>query len=183
MNGLPLHPALVHLPLGLAILIPLGALVVTVLAWRGRAGRALFATLAVAQAALVISGWVAMQAGESDEDKVEKVVAKATIHEHEEGAETFVVVGAGVLVALGAAAVLARRPIGRVLVSVGAAGTLAVAGLALAVGHSGGELVYVHGAAQAHLPSGGAPAAAKDAGGDARDDHGGDRRGDHDDDD
>ena len=174
MNGLPLQPAIVHLPLGLAIILPLAAIVVAVLAWRGRAGRALLTSLAIAQAALVISGYVAMQLGESDEEVVEPVVGEAALESHEERAETFIVVAAAVLVTLGAAAALSRQPVGRILVSVGAAGTVAVAALGLAVGHSGGELVYVHGAAAAHVSqagAAGAPAPGRESrGGEGHDD-------------
>lgn len=166
MNGLPLHPAIVHIPLALAFLVPIGALVVAFLAWRGKLRRGAVVTLVATQAALVAGGFVAMQAGEADEERVEAVVPEAAIEAHEDGASTFVIAGAIVLGVLAAGAVLANRPTAaRALLTTATAGAIAVAVLGLRVGHSGGELVYVHGAASAHVAQGGGPAAEGGIGG------------------
>jgi hypothetical protein len=158
MNGLPLHPAIVHLPLGLAVIIPLGALLVVWLAWRGaRSGsdplaRGPLTALIVAQALLVGGGLVARAAGESDEDRVETIVTEAAIEKHEDQSGVFVLSGALVLGGLLAAWALAKRGrVARPLVTMAAIGTLGVLASGLAVGHSGGELVYRYGAAAAHV--------------------------------
>jgi len=157
--SVPLHPALVHLPLGLALLLPVGALVALVITWRRGPSRGLVTALVVAQALLVGSGFVSMQVGEADEERVEAVVPEPALEGHEERAQVMVLVGAVVLVAFAAAWLLARRPAAhRPALGLAAAGTIAVAVLALGVGHSGGELVYVHGAARA-LAGAGAEAA------------------------
>jgi len=152
--SVPLHPAIVHLPLALALLVPVGALAVTWLAWRRGPSRTLVGALVVAQVLLVGSGIVATRLGEADEERVEAIVPEAALESHEERAETFVIVGAVVLGALVVGWVGARRPrVGRALLTAATAGSLAVAGLGLAVGRSGGELVYVHGAGAAFAPA------------------------------
>lgn len=158
MNGLPLHPAIVHLPLGLALVIPLAAALVVWLAWRrpltstGRLARGPLTALIVAQAMLVGGGLLAEQAGEADEDRVEAVVPEAALETHEHGAERFVLAGALTLGGLAAAWLLATRPkFARPVLTTAALGTVAVLALGLAVGHSGGALVYQHGAASAHV--------------------------------
>lgn len=155
----PLHPLAVHFPLVLAVFAPPLALLALWAIRSGRiAGRAWLGVV-VLQALLAGSAWLAMETGEHEEERVEKVVAEGFIEEHEEAAERFLL-----LAALGlpvAAAGLLRGPLG------GAARGL-TAGLALAAlvagtvtGHSGGELVYRHGAAQAYAgPAGSSPAGA-----------------------
>ena len=80
-------------------------------------------------------------------------MAERAIHGHEEAAERFLVLS-GVLL-LVAAVGLAPRTVGhaaRLLAAVGAVGLLAAG---VQVGHSGGELVYRHGAASAYANGGG----------------------------
>lgn len=153
MGSIPLHPAIVHLPLALAMLAPLIALGVAVAVHRDKLPRWTWGAVLGLQLLLVGSGFVAMQAGENDEELVERVVSERVIHEHEEAAEAFVYT-AGAIAVLFALGLGLPKPQWR---SAGMAaavlGSLAVAGLALNVGHSGGELVYVHGAAAAHAGS------------------------------
>lgn len=148
MESLPLHPALVHIPLGVALIMPL---VAAFLAWRLVKGapRAVWALVVVLQVVLVAGGFAAMRTGEDDEEKVEEVVGDDLIHEHEEAAELFVWTGVGTLVAT---VVPLFAPPATALLAVLL--SLAVAGLGLRAGHLGGELVYEHGAASAHLPRG-----------------------------
>lgn len=164
MNSLPSHPLFVHVPLALAILLPLVAAGLLVAWWRGRLpGRAwwLFVSL---QAALVVGGFVAMQTGEADEERVEAVVAEAAIEAHEEAAEGFVWTAAAVLVLAAAALALPGERLRRGAALAAVLGTLVVLGLGLRVGHAGGELVYRHGAgavwsgAAVVVPTDGAPA-------------------------
>lgn len=148
MSTLPLHPAIVHLPLGLAFVVPLLAIGL-LLAHRRRAlPRAAFGILVVAQALLVAGGIVAMQLGDRDAKRVEPVAGEAAVETHEERAEAFVWAAGAVLA--GTIAIL-LVPAGAVTVtaSVVAAATLAVAGLALAAGEAGGAIVYQHGGASA----------------------------------
>lgn len=160
MGSLPLHPALVHLPLGLAILMPLLATGLALAARRREMGRAPWLALLALQALLSVSAVVALKTGQRDEDLAEKVVPKAAIHEHEEAAEGFLV-ATFVVLALGAAGAFLPGRLASAGRGLFVLGTLAVVGLGLRAGHLGGQLVYVHGAASAHVQkAGGAGATA-----------------------
>lgn len=151
MNGLPLHPAVVHLPIGLAVALPLLA---AGLAWAiltRRLPHGVWLLIVGVQAAMLAAGFVAMNTGERDEERVEQYVAETHIESHEAAAKQFMVVlGASLLLSLAAWA-LRRGQAARTLVAAAAVLTIVVTGMALRVGHAGGQLVYVHGAAQAHV--------------------------------
>jgi uncharacterized membrane protein len=154
----PLHPAVVHFPIVLMFLLPLVALAAIWYRRRHPENRGAWMLTTGLAAALALSAWVAVETGEGDEERVERVVSEAPLKEHEEAAERFLYLSAGVLVI--AAAGLLRGRVGsaaQVAATVGAFG-LVVAGAL--VGHSGGELVYRHGAAAAY--SAGAGGAARD---------------------
>ncbi|BDG02732.1 hypothetical protein [Anaeromyxobacter oryzae] len=153
MSNLPLHPAIVHIPLGLAFVVPLVAIGLAIALWRRRLPRGAFAVLVGLQLVLVAGGGLAMKLGERDEKTAERVVPEKLIEEHEERAELFL--GAAGAVLAGMIAVLIV-PAGAAagVAAVVAAGTLAVAGLAVRTGEAGGALVYQHGAAAAYLPAG-----------------------------
>ena len=149
----PLHPAIVHFPIVLGVLAPVAAFGV-LLAWRrARGGRGLWAIPAGLLAALTLSAWLAIQTGEREEDRVEKVVGEAPLETHEEAAEVFLWV-AGAVALLSLAGFVRGLP-GTVGRGVTAAGTLVVLGAGYQVGRSGGALVYEHGAAQAYAPGAG----------------------------
>ena len=149
MPDIPLHPAIVHLPLGLALVMPLIAAAFAWARWKGRAGRLGWSLAVLLQALVLVGGKVAEETGEDDEHRVEEVTGHAPVHEHEEAAERFVLAAAittGVFVvtlALGGAAA-------HWLSLLAVLATLAVAGLGLQAGKLGGELVYHHGAAKAY---------------------------------
>lgn len=144
----PLHPAVVHFPIVLAFLLPISAVVAIWTIRRGsRVTRAWLVPLALA-AALSSAAWVSTETGEADEDKVEQVVGDQPLETHEEAAETFLLASGAVLL-LAAAGLVPGIPgrVARVTTVVGAAGLMLGAAW---VGHTGGELVYKHGAARAH---------------------------------
>ncbi len=148
----PLHPAVVHFPIVFVVLLPIVAIVAIFAIRRGAAVRSAWLPVTGIAAALVLSAWLAVETGEREEEIVEKVVAESAIHEHEESAEIFFpLTVAGLL--LVSAGFLNGRP-GRLLRS---AAVIVALGLSVAgyqVGHSGGELVYEHGAANAYTLSG-----------------------------
>ncbi len=159
MPTLPLHPAIVHLPLGLALAIPLVALALAIAHLRGRVPRIALGVLVGLQALLVASGVVAMQLGERDERQVERVVAERVIEAHEERAEIFVW-AAGAVLALSAALLLVPARLALGLSAAVAAGTIGVAALGVRTGSAGGEIVYAHGGASAFGPSPAGPGGA-----------------------
>ncbi len=158
MTSLPLHPAIVHLPLGLAFIIPGLALAWAWALWTGRLRPRAWIAIVALQAVLLGAGVVAMNTGEREEDRVEAVVPEAAIETHEAYAEQFLW-AAGVTLALASFVLVFRHPAAtRVLATATVAGTLVVAGAALRVGHAGGQLVYVHNAGAAYVAAaGGAP--------------------------
>lgn len=145
----PLHPALVHIPIALAMLMPLlSVLALLMIRWNLYPART-WGTIVLLQALLLGSGWIAASAGGREEDRVEKVVDHDLIEEHEHAAGRFLV-GAGVVLVISAAGLLSGTAgiAGRVATVVG---SVALLGMSGAVGHSGGELVYKHGAASAYI--------------------------------
>ncbi len=153
---LPLHPAVVHAPLGLALAIPLVLAGLTYLVVRGKAGPRSLLLAAALQAIVVVSGLVALGTGNAEEERVERIVSEAAIEHHETLATLFVVAAGVVLLTTIGAAVL-KAGWSRALAVASTIGSVAVLGLGLAVGHAGGELVYGQGAAQAYVSPGGEP--------------------------
>lgn len=155
MTGIPLHPLVVHFPIVLAVLLPVFALAALWTIGKGATPRRAWLLPLAAAAALAASAFVATQTGEGEEDRVERVVGDRALHGHEEAAERFLVLS-GVLM-LVAAGGLATGTVGRAARLVTTGGAIALVILAVQVGHSGGELVYRHGAARAYVEPAGVP--------------------------
>lgn len=159
MDLLPLHPKLVHLPMALAVLMPLLSAGLWLAWWRAWLPRRAWVVAAAFQAILVASGVAALRSGEADEERVERVVAEQRIEAHEAAAEAFVVASAVVLV-LAIGVLLIRHEAGaRAVAAIAAAGTIAVFALGYRTGEAGGRLVYQDGAAAAFADPARAPAA------------------------
>ena len=148
MFGIPLHPLVVHFPIVLAILLPISVVVALWVVRKGTTPRRVWAVPLTVAAVLTLSAWVATETGESQEDRVERVVPRRALHGHEESAERFLLLS-GVLLLVTAGG-LARGTVGRAARYVSAAGAFGLVVAAAQVGHSGGALVYRHGAASAY---------------------------------
>jgi uncharacterized membrane protein len=157
MGSMPLHPAIVHLPLAIAILMPLVASGFAWALWTGRVRPRAWLAVVAFQALLLGSGLVATRTGEAEEERVENVIQESALHRHEALADQFVWAGAFTLVLAGLVFVVRRPAAVRALVSGVVASTLVVAALGLRVGHAGGQLVYVYGAASAYAQPPSAP--------------------------
>ncbi len=151
---MPLHPKLVHLPIALAVLMPLLSLGLLAAWWRGLLPRRTWVVAITLQAVLVGSGFLALETGEGDEERVEQVVPEAAIEAHEEAAQVFMLGAGGVLVLALAAGLIRRERAARGVAGLAAVGTLVVLALGYRVGQAGGELVYQHGAASAFATAG-----------------------------
>ena len=146
----PLHPAIVHFPIVLAVLAPLCAIAVFAAIRAGWLPQRSWVAVIVLQVAVTLSAWVAVETGEHEEDRVERVVAERHIEAHEENAERFLVIS-GLVIPLAIAGGWLAGTLGtatRVATIVMSLAALAAAG---ATGHTGGELVYAHGAAAAYV--------------------------------
>lgn len=166
----PLHPLVVHFPIVLVVLLPLFAVGALLLIRRGTAPRKAWALPVAMAAALSLSAWVAVQTGEQQEDRVERIVGDAPMHTHEESAERFLFLSGAMLVL--AAVGLAPGRLGGALRVAATVGAVALVGAGVQVGRSGGDLVYRHGAASAYTDQN--RVTAIDAGEDGRDTRGGD---------
>jgi uncharacterized membrane protein len=160
MPTLPLHPAVVHLPLGLALAMPLVAIGLLLAHRLGRVRRHGFGLLVGLQLVVVASGAIAMRLGERDAKRVEPIVGEAAVDAHEERAEAFLWAAGAVLAVSAAVLAVPAGAIGAVA-AVAAAGTLVVAVLAIRTGEAGGAIVYGRGGAAAFTaPPGDAAASA-----------------------
>lgn len=156
MFGMPLHPLVVHFPIVLTFLLPISVLVALWAIGKGTTSRRAWTVPVAFAAALSLSAYVATQTGENEEDRVERVVGERALHGHEEAAERFLVLSGALL--LVAAAGFLPRTVGQAARLVTAAGAIGLVAAGAQVGHSGGTLVYQHGAASAYASPGGAPA-------------------------
>jgi len=148
----PLHPAIVHFPIVFVALLPLVAIAALILLHRGRKVRPVWGWVVVLAVMLSASAWVSVETGEDQEDVVEDVIAsEAPIHDHEEAAELFLFLTLGGLVVVGAG--LAPGRLGQIARYAGTVGTFGLLAAGINTGHTGGELVYEHGAAQAYVVS------------------------------
>jgi uncharacterized membrane protein len=145
----PLHPAVVHLPIALALLVPLFAALLGLAIRAGRSRLRGWSLVVLMQALLVGSAWLAEETGHDQEERVEKVVDERYIEEHEESAERVVWLSAAGLV-VAAAGLAGGSPGGWARLAAFVVSLATLAGVTV-TGHSGGELVYRHGAASAYV--------------------------------
>lgn len=154
MNELPLHPRLVHLPLGLGVALPLAAGAVGMLEARGTVSMESWWVVTGLQALLVGSTIGALRSGELARTKVKPLLPDGVLCRHRKASRVFFLTSLLTLAAMVASAFLVgkARTVG-VLTSVvlGGLGLL----LGARAGRTGGELVFTHGAAQAYVRSGG----------------------------
>ena len=154
----PLHPAVVHFPIVLVFLLPLFAIGAIIAIRKGARPVRAWSLPVLVAAALALSSWVAVQTGESQGERVERVVPEQAIEAHEEGAELFMTLSI-ILVAVTATGFI-RGTVGKVGRYAAGLGALALVGFGASVGHTGGQLVYRDGAASAYTGLAGSTAAA-----------------------
>jgi uncharacterized membrane protein len=163
---LPLHPRIVHLPVALAVVMPLVTSGLLLAWWRAWLPRRTWVLAVALPLVLVAGGAAAIRSGQAEEHRAETAVAESLIEAHEEAGELTVVGAAVALVVATAVLAIRREGTARAVAAVATAGTLAVVVLAYRAADAGGRLVYVHGAASAYArPALGAPRPA------AHDDH------------
>jgi len=144
----PLHPAMVHFPIVLALLLPLVVAAAFVALKRGTRPQTAWLPVVGVGALLIVSTWATVQTGEQEEDAVERAVAEETLHTHEEAAERFLILSlvTAIVIAVG----VAPGRAGQIARGGSALMSVVVAVAVFGVGRTGGELVYVHGAAQVY---------------------------------
>lgn len=146
---MPLHPSIVHLPLALTFVLPFLIVIFAIMIKANKMSPKSWLIIVGLQLAVVISGYVSLETGETEEHNVEKVISKSLIHDHENAAEIFT--GSAVIaLVLSIAAFFIRKELSFPMKLGIAALTLVSCFLAYRTGHLGGELVYKHGAAAAY---------------------------------
>jgi uncharacterized membrane protein len=150
----PLHPLIVHFPMAVTFIIPVLVIIFALMIKKNKMTPKGWLIIVGLQLAVVVSGYVSLETGETEEHNVEKVVSKKIIHEHEEAAEIFV--GSTVIgLVLSIAAFFIRKELGfPVKLSIAAIGLVSCF-LAYRTGKLGGELVYKHGAASVYTENSG----------------------------
>ena len=149
MFDLPLHPIVVHFPIVLGALLPVLAILLWWAIKKWQWTPKVWALVSAVALVYSLSATAAVLLGEEDEEKVEKVVSERVIEEHEEAGELIPwIAGTLFLVSLGGFTVKYSK---RAYVATIVLTLVAVAPL-INAGHTGGELVYKHGASFAHLP-------------------------------
>ncbi|MBC86828.1 MAG: hypothetical protein CL677_06570 [Bdellovibrionaceae bacterium] len=158
-ENIPLHPAIVHLPIGLVLILPIVTLILMTFFFRGSISKQILLVIVALHGVLVGSTYIALETGENEEHVVEKVISESLIEGHEERAESFmagtVVVFLMSLALIGHSLGLPPKPV----LSVVLLGQFALVLLGYKVGHSGGELVYIHGASQVYTSASGTASA------------------------
>lgn len=145
----PFHPKIVHLPLGLAVVLPLVFLgLVVAIRAKWMAPRSWWMAVALAAVATV-GGFAATQSGERDEKPVKAIVGRDLVHEHEEIGEKFALAMAATLGLALAGGLVRRDGLRTGLQGAAVVASLVACGLGVRAGQLGGELVYKHGAADA----------------------------------
>lgn len=150
----PLHPLIVHFPMAVTFIIPVLDIIFALMIKKNKMTPKGWLIIIGLQLAVVVSGYVSLETGETEEHNVEKVVSKKVIHEHEEAAEIFV--GSTVIgLVLSIAAFFIRKELGfPVKLGIAAIGLVSCF-LAYRTGKLGGELVYKHGAASVYTENSG----------------------------
>lgn len=151
MGDAPLHPVVVHIPIALAILMPLVSVGLLVAWWKNWLPARVWFVAVALQGVLVLGTFAAAQTGEHEEHGVEEVLANdEVLEEHEEMGEMMVWATAATFGLMLAPLLLPGDRRRRLAAVVATAATVGVTVLGLYVGKAGGELVYEHGAASAY---------------------------------
>lgn len=157
---MPNHPFLVHVPLALALVLPWLALGVLLAIGKGALPGRTWSIVFVLQLVLTGSGFVAMESGEEEEERVEELVPHDPMEHHEENGERFAKWNVPVLLFTLLPLVVFRQRHGPrlALMAISLAGMALAAFFGVQTGQSGGALVYEHQAARAYQTTPNMPA-------------------------
>lgn len=148
MFDLPLHPIVVHFPIVLGVLLPFLAILLWLAIKKWDWTPKVWALVSAVALVYCLFATAAVLLGEEDEEKVEKVISEEVIEAHEEAGELIPwLAGTLLLVSLGGFTVKYSKQAKAAVIVLSLAGIVPLAN----AGHTGGELVYEHGAAIAHL--------------------------------
>lgn len=160
-----LHPAIVHLPLGISVVLPVLGLLAVWLYFKRRDESAVFArfwvALMVCLIAVSVGAFLAHETGEAGEHAIGKSLPEGTIELHEKYSKIFSAL-LYAATAVGALVFFLRGKLKGYAVLIVTALCSAALFAGILTGNAGGDLVYKHKAANYLSPEGGAkPAAAR----------------------
>lgn len=145
----PLHPFLAHIPLTLALFMPIILWVsVYLIAKEKVSTKAWWASVAV-QVVIVASAYIALSSGEGEEDIVVQFVPKKIIGQHENMAEVFSglsVILLGVMMVIN----FVQEKVAKYFRIIAAVFSIIPLGVGLYAGRLGGQIAYAHGGAEAY---------------------------------
>lgn len=151
-DGTPFHPALVHVPIGAAMFVPLLAAILILSIHKGWVSPKAWWIVVIASLVALVGGIMSYNTGEFAKDMVVGVVPDEPVEHHERLAQYFMFFIDGTLV-LSLLAAFIKAPkakaIFRVLTFLVSLGML---GMSAVAGHAGGKLLYLHYAGDAYGP-------------------------------
>ena len=145
----PFHATFIHVPIGLALILPLVAGAVAYAYWRGEVRERGWALAVALQGLLVLSVLASIHSGAGDAGRVADIVPARFVAAHRLSGQLFLYGAAATLLVMASALVLRQPALRKAMVVLSLAGTAAVSGLAVRSGRIGAELVYAYGGAQA----------------------------------
>ncbi|MEZ4846869.1 MAG: DUF2231 domain-containing protein [Bdellovibrionota bacterium] len=151
MPTMPLHPIIVHFPIALGLISPLLILGLWMGMMRRKWPAKTWLLVVGMHFILFASSLAAVKTGEMDEHKVEPYVTEQALEDHEELGEKMPWVFGTLLGASLLPLVFPRKQ--KALVTTTLVLSIASTAMIIPTGHTGGKLVYEHGAANAHVTS------------------------------
>lgn len=150
MFELPLHPKLVHLPLGLAIILPfvLGFLQIGI--WRKWFEPRVWWVGAILCGFCFLGSVVATKSGGDEWSHVEKIVGEQALEAHAEAGEHFRNLMFVVLSVVVAGLITPSQKLKNIVYTLAVFGSLGALFVGAYAGHLGGQLVYQKGGASAY---------------------------------
>jgi len=145
----PLHPFLAHIPLVLALFMPVILFSLVILIAKGKLSEKGWWVGVITQSCLVVFAYIALSSGEGEEDLVAQFVSKRFIGQHENMAEVFSglsVILLGVMIVIN----YVKENLAKKLRVLAAVFSFIPLGVGLYVGMLGGEIAYAHGGAEAY---------------------------------
>lgn len=146
---LPLHPFMAHIPLVLALCLPIVIVSSIVFIMKKKISPRLWWVPVIIQITIVVFSYIALETGEDQEDTVLQFVAKPFIQQHENAAEIFSGLGV-ILLGLMAVVLFVGESLARNLRFLTAVLSLIPLAAGLYAGRLGGAIAYTHGGAEAY---------------------------------
>ena len=148
MFDLPLHPIVVHFPIAIGFLLPFLSLMLLILIKKNILPPMAWSIVVLLSGIYLGTAFIAEEMGERDEKKVEEVVGHDPLEEHEEKGELIPWIAATIfLISLTPLALNKKLEMQLLTIVISFVGLYPL----MEAGHTGGELVYKYGAAQAHM--------------------------------